>query len=72
MTMNELMAETRIRELARLDGPRIAMEYEARAQDRRRHRGVRQGVAAALVRLGIMLDRGAGERVATTFAHGAR
>jgi len=72
MMINELLAEQRIEQLSRLDGARIALEEEARARHRRSQRGLRQTSAAALVRLGIMLDRAAGERAAKTFAHGAR
>jgi hypothetical protein len=72
MTIDELLAEQRIQQLSRLDGARIALEEEARAQQRRLHGGLRQASAAALVRLGIMLDRAAGERAAGIFAHGAR
>jgi len=72
MMIDELIAEQRIQQLSRLDSERIALVEEARARERLRHRGPRQATAAALVHLGILLDRAAGERAAKTLAHGAR
>jgi hypothetical protein len=72
MMIDELIAEQRIQQLGRIDSAYIALVEEARARQRRLHRGLRQTIAAALVQLGIMLDRTAGERAAKTLAHGAR
>ncbi|MDE3096800.1 MAG: hypothetical protein KGK07_12505 [Chloroflexota bacterium] len=63
--LNELMAIMRLRELERIDLRRIA-EAEALAP----RAGLRQTLASALVRVGVSLDHGAGERALA--AAGAR
>jgi hypothetical protein len=57
---NEIMIEVRRRELDRIN-PHIV---EAMKTIRAQHGGLRHSVAAALVRLGMCLDRDAGARVA--------
>ena len=56
--LNELLAQTRAREVERVDVRRI-QEAQALA----RGGSMRRSLADALVRVGISLDRGAGERV---------
>ena len=60
MTMEELLANARIETLRRTD-TRLRFEEEARAA---RAGGFRRTLAAALVRLGASLDRGAVDRIA--------
>jgi hypothetical protein len=61
MTMNELLVEERIQTLTHADPARLRFVEEALAA---RRGAVRRAIAAALVRLGAWLDRGAVERVA--------
>ena len=61
MTLDELLVEGRLAELRRLDTTRLKYKVEARAAHAG---GTRRAIAAALVRLGARLDRGALERVA--------
>ncbi len=63
--LNELTAIMRMRALERIDLRRIA-EAEALAP----RTGLRQALASALVRVGVSLDHGAGERALA--AAGAR
>lgn len=56
--LNELMAQTRAREIERVDLRRI-LEAQALVQ----RTSLRRSLAAALVRIGVSLDHGAGERV---------
>jgi hypothetical protein len=60
MTMDELLVRERIQTLRRLD-PWLRFEEEAREA---RAGGLRRTLAAALVRLGAWLDRGAIDRIA--------
>ncbi len=61
MTFDELLVDDRIATIERLNVARLQFAEEARAQHAG---GVRRTIAAALVRLGGWLDRGAVERVA--------
>lgn len=59
MTFDELLTEDRIGALKRLDTAWMRFEDEAQAA---RAGGTRRAIAAALVRAGAWLDRGAAER----------
>ena len=61
MTLEELIFEQKREELDRVDLARAAFIEDEMA---RRRGGIRRGIAGALVRLGVLLDRDAGERIA--------
>lgn len=60
MTLEELIFEQKRKELNRVDLARVAFIEDELA---RRRGGIRRGIAGALVRLGVSLDRDAGERI---------
>ena len=62
MTFDELLTEDRIGALKRLDTAWSRLEDEARAAQAAG--GTRRAIAAALVRAGAWVDRGAVERAA--------
>ena len=59
MMVSELLTEQRIAELRRGDPARMALVQQALAE---RRVGLRQRLAASLVRVGVWLDRNASER----------
>lgn len=60
MTLEELIFEMRLKEMESVDLLRAAQIEDELA---RRRGGIRRAIAGALVRLGVSLDRDAGERV---------
>lgn len=69
MTLHDILLEQQLNKMTDLDRAWQRFQYEALELDRMNHRGVldtsRAGVASILVRLGIWIDRKAGERALT-------
>lgn len=69
MTLNDILLEQKLRKINELDRARQRFQHEAIELDRINHRGLfdslRGALASVLVRLGIWIDRKAGERALT-------
>lgn len=72
MTFHDILLEQQLEQTRKLDLAWARFQEEAMIMDRAAHRGlvaaVRHGIAAALVRASIWLDRRAGERAFTPMA----
>jgi hypothetical protein len=63
MTLNDILLEQQLNKISELDRAWQRFQHEAQEIDRQQRRGPRGSLASMLVRLGVWIDRTAGERV---------
>lgn len=65
MTLHDILLEQRLNKISELDRAWQRFQIEAEEMDRQTRRGPRGSLASLLVRLGVWIDRTAGERALT-------